>query len=79
MIVNLQTEHHLELLSLKGGYRSSSESTSCQNAYALAHLQMAETGIKLNFCTGRSGTSLFAKKLIGHDTVLDILMGFKNA
>ena len=27
MIVKLLTEHHLELLSLKGGYRISSEST----------------------------------------------------
>ena len=27
MIVKLLTEHHLEFLSLKGGYRGSSEST----------------------------------------------------
>ena len=27
MIVKLLTEHHLECLSLKGGYRGSSEST----------------------------------------------------
>ena len=27
MIVKLLTEHHLELLSLKGGFRGSSEST----------------------------------------------------
>ena len=27
MTVKLQTEHHLEFLSLKGGYRGSSEST----------------------------------------------------
>ena len=27
MIVKLLTEHHLEFLSLKGGYRDSSEST----------------------------------------------------
>ena len=27
MIVKLQTEHHLEFLSLKGGYKGSSEST----------------------------------------------------
>ena len=32
MIVKLLTEHHLEFLSLKGGFRSSSESTlvKCQ-------------------------------------------------
>ena len=43
MIVKLQTEHHLELLSLKGGYRGSSESTHvkmphCWKSHALAQL-----------------------------------------
>ena len=32
MSVKLQTEHHLECLSLKGGCTGSSESTLCQNA-----------------------------------------------
>ena len=43
MIVKLLTEHHLEFLSLKGGYRGSSESTHtkmphCWKLHALAHL-----------------------------------------
>ena len=41
MIVKLLTEHHLECLSLKGGYRGSSESTHvkmqhCWKSHALA-------------------------------------------
>ena len=35
MIVNVLTEHHLEFLSLKGGFIASSESTQCQNATLL--------------------------------------------
>ena len=40
MIVKLLTEHHLEFLSLKGGYRDSSESTlvkmsNCWKSHAL--------------------------------------------
>ena len=46
MIVKLLTEHHLELLSLKGGCRGSSESTHvkmphCWKSYALAHILRA--------------------------------------
>ena len=42
MIVKLQTEHHLEFVSLKGGCRGSSESTHvkmphCWKSHALAH------------------------------------------
>ena len=42
MIVKLLTEHHLELLSLKGGCRGSSESTlvkisNCWKSHATAH------------------------------------------
>ena len=42
MIVKLQTEHHLEFLSLKGGCGGSSESTyvkipHCWKSHALAH------------------------------------------
>ena len=42
MIVKLLTEHHLEFLSLKGGYRGSFESTHvkmphCWQSHALAH------------------------------------------
>ena len=41
MIVKLLTEHHLEFLSLKGGYRGSSEYTlvnmsNCWKSHALA-------------------------------------------
>ena len=43
MIVKLLTEHHLECLSLKGGYTGSSESTNvkipqCWKSHALAKL-----------------------------------------
>ena len=43
MIVKLLTEHHLEFLGLKGGYRGSSESTlvkmsNCWKSHALAQL-----------------------------------------
>ena len=43
MIVKLLTEHHLQLLSLKGGCRGSSESTfvkmsNCWKSHALAHI-----------------------------------------
>ena len=43
MIVKLLTEHHLEFLSLKGGYRGSSESTlvkvpHCWKSRVMAHI-----------------------------------------
>ena len=43
MILKLLSEHHLELLSLKGGCRGSSESTlvkmsNCWKSHALARL-----------------------------------------
>ena len=43
MIVNLLTEHHLELLSLKGGCTGSTESTHvkmphCWKSHAMAQL-----------------------------------------
>ena len=43
MIVKLLTEYHLEVLSLKGGFRDSSESTffkmsNCWKSHALAHI-----------------------------------------
>ena len=43
MIVQLLTEHHLEFLSLKGGYKGTSESTlvkvsNCWKSHATAHL-----------------------------------------
>ena len=47
MIVKLQTEHHLEFLSLKGGCRGSSESTlvkmsNCWKSHAVAHLESSK-------------------------------------
>ena len=43
MIEKLLTEHDLEFLSLKGGYRGSSESTleknsNCWKSHAVAHM-----------------------------------------
>ena len=43
MIVKLLTEHHLEFLTLKGGYRGSSESTlvkmsNCWKSHAAAEM-----------------------------------------
>ena len=43
MIVKLLTEHHLEFLGLKGGWRGSSESTlvkmsNCWKSHALAQI-----------------------------------------
>ena len=43
MVVKLLTEHHLEVLSLKGGCRGASESTPvkmshCWKSHALAHM-----------------------------------------
>ena len=44
MIVKLRTEHHLVFLSLKGGYKGSSESTlvkvsNCWKSHAAAQFQ----------------------------------------
>ena len=46
MTVKLQTEHHLEFLGLKGGYKGSSESTlakmpHCWKSHVVAHLLIA--------------------------------------
>ena len=45
--VKLLTEHHLELLSLKGGFRGSSESTlvkmlHCWRSHALAQMNLSK-------------------------------------
>ena len=45
MIVKLLTEHHLEILSLKGGCKGSSESTlvkisNCWKSHVTAHLSI---------------------------------------
>ena len=46
MIVKLLTEHHLEILSLKGSCRCSSESTlikmsNCRKSHTLAHYMLS--------------------------------------
>ena len=48
MIVKLQTEHHLEVLSLNAGCRGSSESTlvktsNCWKSHAAAHVSCSTT------------------------------------
>ena len=45
MIVKLLTEHHLEFLTVKGGYTGSSESTHvkmphCWKSHATAHIKL---------------------------------------
>ena len=54
MIVKLLTEHHLECLSLKGGYRVSSESTHvkmphCWKSHALAQFFKKLNHVVLEF------------------------------
>ena len=51
MIVKLLTEHYLEVLSLKGGCRGSSESTlvktsHCWKSHALAQIMLEQQSIK---------------------------------
>ena len=55
MIVKLLTEHHLECLSLKGGYSVSSESTNvkmphCWKSHALAHIVLPSAPICPSVC-----------------------------
>ena len=40
MTLRLLTEHHLEFLSLKGGYKGSSESTLVKNIFTLKDLKL---------------------------------------
>ena len=54
MIVKLLTEHHLGFLSVKGGYRGSSESTHvkmphCWKSHALAQMSVPYYRQKTNF------------------------------
>ena len=58
MIVKLLTEYHLELLSLKGGCRGSSESTfvkmsNCWKFHAAAHIWSESSSVSIVFisCT----------------------------
>ena len=55
IIVKLLAEYHLEFLSLKAGYRGSSESTlvkmpHCWKSHALAQIKLLCQGIKLVLC-----------------------------
>ena len=52
MIVKLLTEHHLKFLSLKGGFRGSSESTLVimsifWKSHAAAHIQLKDDVVSL--------------------------------
>ena len=48
MIVKLLTEHHLEFLSLKGGYRGSSKEFSCHGSIMINKAtQIMDTGQQL--------------------------------
>ena len=54
MIVKLLTEHHLEFLSLKGGYTGSSESTlvkmpNCWKSHATAQLWFGRRCLSIHF------------------------------
>ena len=56
MIVKVLTEHHLELLSLKGGCRGSSESTNvnipdCWKSHALAQIVFQYAHLSGGLCT----------------------------
>ena len=56
MIVKLLTEHYLEILSLKGGYTGSSESTHvkmphCWKSHALAHIIECKLFSPCSSCT----------------------------
>ena len=51
MIVKLRTEHHLEFLSLKGGFRGSSESTHVKNTVFLMEFFRSKLGPHKQFKT----------------------------
>ena len=78
MIVKLLTERHLELLSLKGDCRGSSESTlvkmsNCWKSHALAHLLLVVQ--RESFCCG-SIEFLEYEYLKGHENHLSQCMRF---
>ena len=53
MIVKLLTEHHLEFLSLKGGYRGSSESTHVKMPHCWKSHALAQFFELVNLCRDR--------------------------
>ena len=62
MIVELLTEHHLEFLSLKGGYRGSSESTlikmsNCWKSHAGSFYSTASPDAPINYREKKSWPS----------------------
>ena len=71
MIVKLLTEHHLEFLSLKGGYTGSSESTlvkipHCWKSHAPAHIscsQFPQFGSNIATATGGESCEMGQAKL----------------
>ena len=62
MILRLLTEHHLKILSLKGDFTGSSESTlvkmpHCWKSHVAAHLLMnAHHLLHVWWCTGKNNT-----------------------
>ena len=52
MIVKLLTEHHLEFLSLKGGYRRSSEYTLVKCHIAGNHMSRLKYSKRINISKG---------------------------
>ena len=72
MIVKLLAEHHLEFLSLKGGCRSSSESTlvkmsNCWKSHAQAHfISNAWMGMKIPAITLGVATMYAKTHLLTH-------------
>ena len=63
MSVKLLTEHHLEFLSLKGGYTGSSESTlvkapHCWKSHFVAHIGMTRENLSSGLGQGKTQSSL---------------------
>ena len=68
MIVKLLTEHHLEFLSLKGGYRGSSKLTHvkmphCWKSHALAHIKKLKRHVSSECQLVYSGGYLYTMEL----------------
>ena len=63
MIVKLQTQHHLEFLSLEGGCRGLSESTlvkmsNCWKSHAAAHLVPCVCNVAFH-CVKKTGSQIY--------------------
>ena len=71
MLVKLLTEHHLEFLSLKGGYTGSSESTlvkmpHCWKSHATAHYYYKYLKSQLK----NLDTAAFSRLTEGHPLIM---------